>query len=105
MRIPHGSPEQVEGAQAQRDIVLSIDRALSRLHGPGVSEQRAQGHLLAIFSRTTAFTRPLRWSGSAVIGNGVDSYPSDQMIALTQEPPDDLLAGVVRVGDKVERLL
>ena len=80
----HGSPEQVERAEAQRDILLSIDRALSRLHGRRVGEQRAQDHLLAIPSRTTPSTRPLRWSGSAVIGNSIGSYPSEQMIALTQ---------------------
>jgi hypothetical protein len=99
----HGSPEQVEGAEAQRDSVLSIDRALSRLHGRRVGEQRAQAHLLAIRSRTPPSTRPRRWR--AVIGHGVDSYPRDQMIALTQEAPDDFLAGIVRVGDEVERLV
>jgi hypothetical protein len=34
----HRSPEQVEGAEVQGELVLSIDGAQSGLHGCGVGE-------------------------------------------------------------------
>ena len=76
------SPEQIERAKVQPHALLCIDGAGRRLHGGGVGEQRAQGHLFSLHSRTP----PLAHCGSlgAPIGNGVDPSPSDQMIVLTQ---------------------
>jgi hypothetical protein len=81
---PHGSPEQVEGAEVEGDILLSIDGARGGLHGRRVGKQRAQGDLVTILLRPATIARAECWGGGRVIGNGIALCPSDQMIALSQ---------------------
>src|SRR5258707_15044836 len=75
-----GTPQQIADPILDRDVVLAIDWARSRLHGLGIAEQMFELDPVAVKPWTTSFARA-EWH---VWGKGdrVGLHPGDQVVVL-----------------------
>jgi len=95
-----GAPEEVNAPDMNVDVVIVVEGAVQSEHGVRIIEEGGKVHLGPVDSwpATLADERGLRGK----VGDGVDTDPRDQVVALTEEGLDDLPGCVVGIGDQIE---
>ena len=97
-----GTPQQVADPILDDHLVLAVDGAWGWLEVAGGLPQGAELDLAAIDPGAASLARPpLLVSG---IGDGVGLHPGEQVVVLLEQAGDDLVGGIVGVGDGVEGL-
>lgn len=90
------SPKKVDAAIADEHVLLSVDRTEGAGEGGRVFCKISQGEFHPV-----EFGPSPSWDGRfgrRPVGDGRGSDPCDEVVSLLDQRPDDLPAGVVRVG-------
>ena len=97
-----GAPQQVADPILDDHLALAVDRAWGLLEGVGVLQQGADLDLPAIDPGAATFARSaLLMAG---VGHGIGLHAGEEMVVLGEQAGDDLVGGIVGVGDEVEWL-
>src|SRR3990170_1297201 len=84
-------PQQITPPIFKGDVLLAVDGAGSLLQCLFILEERVQGDLLGVNSGPAFSPGSVR--NMRGIGDGVGSHAADQVIALVEQPFDDLASG------------